>query len=279
MTDIGASYFTVKDPYFATSVQALESAGVVRPWTDSFAVFEGGRITGRRTGPMRYAAPAGLRSVVEALAEGIAVASSTDLTSVHVDGAGLIEVDGQEVDAVALCMPGPQAHRLISGTHPGAEAAREAAMAMTWEPVIAVAAGFAEVCWDPFDGVFVNDDLPITWIADDGARRGNAAPVLVAHVAPSIATTCLDDPERVRESALEAVRRVLSIGARPDWVDVQRWTFARPTGASDDPCYLDRDLGLGLAGDAWAGGPRVEAAWCSGRALGQALAERLDARR
>jgi len=286
ITDIGASYFTARDPHFQSAVDRLIAAGIVRPWTDAFAVATDGRITGRRSGPMRYAAPNGLRSVVQALAEGVSVITGTRVSQVRARHDSHLEVTAQggvdwvdeAVDAAALCMPGPQAHRLLTGEHPGIEAAQLAALAHPWEPVISVSAGFPEVAWEPFDGVFVNDDPTLTWIADDGARRGNAAPVLVAHVEPELAATCLDDPQRAAEPAIAAMRRLLEIEAEPAWVDAHRWTFARPTGASAEPCFLDAGLGLGLAGDAWSAGPRVEAAWCSGRALGQQLAAHLDAR-
>jgi predicted NAD/FAD-dependent oxidoreductase len=45
--------------------------------------------------------------------------------------------------------------------------------------------------------------------------------------------------------------------------------------ASEDPYWLHGQANLGLAGDAWAGGPRVEAAWLSGHGLGLALGTRL----
>jgi len=284
ITDIGASYFTAREPEFLAEVETLVASGVVRPWTDTFAVAAADGQISRRTGPMRYAAPGGLRSVVAALAMDLPVVQGTDVSRVEADAGGRLLVDagppvawaGEVMDAVALCMPGPQAHRLLAGTHPGIAAAQRAALSHSWEPVIAVSVGFAELGWQPFDGMFVNDDPTLTWIADDGARRGNGAPVLVAHLAPELAATCLDDPTQAGDPAVAAVRRVLDIEVDPIWVDVHRWTFARPTGAAEEPYFLEPGLGLGLAGDAWAGGPRVEAAWCSGRDLGRALAVHLD---
>jgi renalase len=285
--DIGASYFTARDPAFIAVVEALVAAGVVRPWTDSLHVWQDGTMLGRRPGPMRFTAPGGLRTVVEALAAGLPSApeSSTAVTSVQLDEGSaqpLVAVErsgGAAVTApergVALCMPGPQADRLLVGGHPAIERLRIAAAQVPWEPVIAVTAGFDALAWEPFDGVFVNGDPTLTWIANDGSRRGNGAPVLVAHVTPALAATCLDDPDRVIAPALEAMRRVLRMDAEPAWVDVQRWTYAKPMSAAAEPCFLDPQVPIGLAGDAWAGGPRVEAAWLSGRALGEALAGRI----
>jgi len=281
--DIGASYFTAREPSFVAAVDALVAAGVVRPWTDTFHVWQDGAMAGRRTGPMRFTAPGGLRTVVEALADGLPVEPATTARSVRVEPSQIVvtvespsgEPGTAAAPGLALCLPGPQADRLLQGDHPAIERGRRAAARVDWEAVIAVVAGFDAIAWEPFDGVFVNGDPTLTWIANDGARRGNAAPVLVAHVAPDIAAGCLDDPNRALEPAIEAVRRVLAIDAEPAWVDVQRWTYAKPRGASEEPCWLDPQAPIGLAGDAWAGGPRVEAAWLSGRALGEALAGRL----
>ena len=71
---------------------------------------------------------------------------------------------------------------------------------------------------------------------------------------------------------LAALREVLGVTAEPLAVDVQRWSLARPARSRTAPHLLDGNLGIGVAGDAWHEGPRVEAAWLSGRSLGQAAA-------
>jgi len=263
--DIGASYFTARDENFIAVVDELVARGVVRPWTDTFHVAGPTGIEGVRTGPVRYAAPMGLRSVVEAMVvEQVSVSVSDDITEVTVTQ-GAVRVDDAPTDAVALCMPQPQAERLYSLVP---------ASALTWEPVIAVTCVFDEREWMQLDGVFVNDDPVITWIADDGRRRGDDAPVLVAHVHPVLSAAHLQDPSSVIPFALAAVRRVLGIAGLPIWVDAHRWTFAKPMSALPDPYWMSEEAPIGLAGDAWADGPRVEAAWLSGHALGGALAAR-----
>jgi predicted NAD/FAD-dependent oxidoreductase len=164
-------------------------------------------------------------------------------------------------------MPQPQAERIVPpGVLPD--------VGITWEPVIAVTLVFEQQEWIDIDGVFVNDDPIITWIADDGSRRGDAAPVLVAHVNPVFAAGHLDDPSGVLPQTIATVRRVLDIDPFPVWTWAHRWSLAKPIAALDEDCWLHPELPVGLAGDAWAGGPRVEAAWLSGRALGRALAVR-----
>ncbi|MGB3594275.1 MAG: hypothetical protein WA994_08905, partial [Ornithinimicrobium sp.] len=74
---------------------------------------------------------------------------------------------------------------------------------------------------------------------------------------------------------LQTLSSLLGITTAPEWTDVHRWTFARPTGGRDDDYHLGVD-DIGVCGDAWSQRPRVEAAYLSGRALGAALVARLD---
>ena len=276
--DIGASYFTVQDPDFAILVDSLVAQDVVRPWTDAFHVHDEGALVGVKAGPTRFSAPRGLRSVVEHLASELPMTTIEHATVVETIGADGAVIcmrceDGTTHAAAraAVCAPPPQSIRLRdSSLLPAFEAEL---VALTWEPVIAVTMAFGERTWD-VDGVFVNDDPVLTWIADDGSRRGDGAPVLVAHVHPVLASGHLANPPEVIPAAVAATRRVLGVAAMPDWVDVQRWTFARPIGAHAAPFAGHPELALGLAGDAWHGGPRIEAAWASGRALGAWLASR-----
>jgi predicted NAD/FAD-dependent oxidoreductase len=266
VVDYGASYFTVSDPGFRTVVEEMITAGVVRPWTDTFHVHTEGTMVGVKTGPVRYAAPAGLRSVVEHLAQSLStIVTETHIERIDITDAG-VRADHLEAQRVALCMPQPQASRLVAdGLLPE--------VGITWEPVIAVTLVFDEQQWPDIDGVFVNDDPVITWIADDGKRRGDDAPVLVAHVNPVFAAGHLEDPSGVLPNAIAATRRVLGIEALPSWSWAHRWSLARPIAALDEDFWMHPELPVALAGDAWAGGPRVEAAWLSGRALGQALSQ------
>jgi len=266
VVDYGASYFTVSDPDFRTVIEGLVDRGVVRPWTDSFHVHNEGVMVGVRSGPMRYAAPGGLRTVVEALAEYVAeIETARHVETVEVTSSGVVLGDTR-ANILGLCMPQPQAERLVpAGTLPD--------VGLTWEPVIAVTLVFDRKEWIELDGVFVNDDPVVTWIADDGNRRGDDAPVLVAHVNPVFAAGHLKDPSGVLPQTIAAVRRVLQIEPLPTWTWAHRWSLAKPIAALDEACWIHEELPLGLAGDAWAGGPRVEAAWLSGRALGTALAD------
>ena len=198
--DIGASYFTVSDPLFEAVVESWRARGLARPWTDTFAVAADGGLTDK-SGPMRWAAPAGLRSLVEDLATGLQVQQQT----VSRIGPGL-DVDGSPAEAVVLAMPDPQARRLLDPAY----AAEIAALDDPFDPVLALTARWSSRTWADVDGVFVSDHPVIAWIADDGRRRGDDAPVLVAHSTSEFAAQHLEAPDEAAPSLVEAVRDVLA---------------------------------------------------------------------
>ncbi|KGI69564.1 NAD(P)-binding protein [Mycolicibacterium rufum] len=253
--DVGAAYFTVKDPGFGAVADDWVERGLARPWTDTFDVLarDGRDAT---SGPVRYATPDGLRSLVrDLLPDGIRFETEVDA------------LDDLDHDAVVLAMPDPQAARL----------APDACAWVPYDPVIAVAVGWGQRCWSLADAAFVNDDPDVSFIADDGARRGDGAAVLVAHTTASRARRHLDEPADAVAPVQEALRRLLDITAEPAWTHVHRWTFAKPADTHGDAAFalITGDRPLGVCGDAWcpSGAPRVESAWLSGRRLGAAVAD------
>lgn len=273
VVDLGAAYFTVSDPGFAEVAADWQARGLARPWTDTLAVAGPDGLTGTTRGPMRWAGTAGLRSLVDDLATGLSVRSGEPVTQVRPGPM----VDGEPAAAVVLAMPDPQAERLL---HPALTAARAQVVDRAWEPVLSLWAGWDRRSWPEFDAAFVNDHPVLGLLADDGARRGDGAPVLVAHSTSGYAAARLaaadPDPDTAAGPMIDAVCRLLAVGA-PQWAHVHRWSLARPSQPRSDSgsvsFHLDDD-GIALCGDGW-GPPRVQTAWRSGTDLGHALVHRL----
>lgn len=266
VVDVGAAFITADEAPFVEVVDAWTDAGLARAWTDTFHVAGAEGITGTTTGPMRYAAAGGLRSLVEDLAADVT-------TLVHPRGVETVEavgrqvlVDGEAFDAVVLAMPDPQARDILADDH----RLRPQLADTGWLPVLSLTAAYASRRWrDDLDAVFVNDLDVLAFVADDGRRRGDGAPVLVAHAHAALAAGHLDDPEGAVPAMLDALRDLLDVPA-PAWHEVRRWSLARPRIHREAPYALvDR---VGVCGDAWGARPRVQTAWLSGRAVGQALA-------
>lgn len=264
--DLGASYLTSRSPEFQAVVDSWVERGLARPWTDRFAVRTPAGWQEPKVGPVRYGTPGGLRSLVEDLVTGLPVAYRAEVADV---GPGPT-VDGERAAAVVLAMPDPQAWDLLAE-----ELADELASVegREYDPVLALAAGWADRCWADLDGAFVQDDPELSWIADDGRRRGDGAPVLVAHSTSPFASPHLDQPQLAAEPMLAALMRIMEIDRPPEWTYLHRWSLAKPAEAREETYHLGAAM-VGLCGDGW-GSPRVETAWLSGRALGRALAERL----
>ncbi|SDR90588.1 hypothetical protein SAMN04488570_0687 [Nocardioides scoriae] len=272
--DTGASYFTGGDERFDAVVRDWEARGVARRWTDTFHVLAPGQEPTTKSGPVRWGAGGGMRSLVEDLARGLDV-QQHEVASVRRRD-GVLEVDGEPAAAVVLAMPDAQARRLLDPTLASASATDRA-----YEPVLALSAVFDRRDWDDpgrtgdrFDGAFVNDHDVLAWIADDGRRRGDDAPVLVAHSTPGFAQPRLDDPAAAGSDLLDALRELLALGAEPTETHVQRWSLARPTGSREPTFHLSEDL-VGLCGDGWGPVSKVQGAWVSGHDLGVELARRL----
>jgi predicted NAD/FAD-dependent oxidoreductase len=231
--DHGAAYFTVSDPAFEAVARSWRAAELARPWTDTFKVFDPDGVTQTR-GPMRWSAPSGLRSLTAHLAADLAVEYETPV-------AGL-----PDADVVVLAMPRPEAARLTP------------LPPRSWSAVHTVVLRYPERTWPAFGGAFVNDHPVLSTVCDDGSRRGDDAPVLVAHAAPKTGGA----------DVAAAVGALLGITAQPD-VDSFHWPFARPDDAIGHAFEFDGHLGL--AGDEF-GPARAQTAWLSGRALGLSIA-------
>ena len=111
--DIGASYLTVSDDDFAAVVEQWRAAGLARPWTDTFTALTPGAEPESKQGPVRWGTPGGIRTLIEALADGLDVVPGHEVGRVARGRDGALEVDGEPARAVVLAMPDPQAARLL----------------------------------------------------------------------------------------------------------------------------------------------------------------------
>ncbi len=270
--DTGAGYFTVRDDAFRVQVDDWLARGLAREWTDTFHLLpaaDGSAGLGDpKPGPMRYAAPGGLRSLVIDLAEDVPFSGTSGVDLVEATGSQP-QVDGEGFDAVVLAMPDPQALKVLG---PGLEEERKALAEQAWEPVLALQAVFGERSWPAFDAGFVQDDDVLEIVFDEGRRRGDDAAVLVADSTGAWAASRLDDPDAAAQPLAEALDRVLGCGL-PSETKVSRWTYSRPASSRDED-FLFGPSHVGFCGDGW-GTSKVETAWRSGTLLGRRIAREL----
>jgi renalase len=266
--DLGASYFTAREPEFVAQVEDWCERGLARKWTNRMAPLTASGFGEATDGPWRYATKAGLRSLVADIADGEPQLKPVLGSPVSAVEAGP-SVDGEPADAVVLAMPDPQAKRILD---PDFTELQSVISGRSWLSVLALFAIYRHRSWQDFDGAFVNNDPTLSWIADDGARRGDGAAVLVAHSTPEFGARYLPHPQEATSALVAATDRLLHCGL-PTLSKVHRWTYARPEDSRDERYFFGSDR-IGLAGDGW-GSPRVETAWMSGSALGRRIATEL----
>lgn len=318
LVDTGAAYFTVDgDPRdlgtpqaspepgtFPEAVHGWAGRGLVRPWTDTFHLAGPDGLRGTKTGPMRWAAPQGLRSLADALADdlttaGVPLAASTAVGAVSLEGGRVVVAArgrgeaadaSTAADAVVLAMPDPQAVRAVraglaaGGDQAGALSGLAAELGDPWDPVVTVYARWDQRWWpDDLDAAFVDDDA-ISLVADDGRRRGDDEPVLVVHTTAESAAQHLEDPSGAIEPVLAHLAAVLGSPAgapAPVVTGAVRWSVSAPHTGHEDPFRVVGGQGgdgaglVAVCGDSWGGRSKVERAWTSGHDLGVALAARL----
>jgi predicted NAD/FAD-dependent oxidoreductase len=243
--DIGAAYLTADDPGFRGLLDSWRIGGLVRPWTDTMLVYDGTGPPARTTGPMRWAAPGGLHGLAVDLARELDVTLDQEVTSVP------------KAEAVVLAMPGPQALRIVDSA---------AARAQLWSPALAAVLTYPERSWPDFRAAFVNADPVLERVFDDGDRRGDRAPVLVAHSTAAFARHHLEDPDAAADEMEKSVRELLGL-PRAAKAFVHGWSYAQPAPGTG---LLAEENNVYLAGDAF-GRPRVQTAWLSGRAVARAI--------
>lgn len=290
--DHGAQYFTARDPAFVQAVEGWAREGLVAEWTGVVGTLASGVLGPARDADRpvrRWVGVPGMNAVGRALARGLDVRPGVRVAAVRAAGPqwALVDADGSALgtfDRVVVAVPAPQAVPLLDAVP--ALGARAAAARLTpcWSAMVAL----AEPLGLDVAGTFVNpapgagaapDAAPaLSWIARDSTKPGRALPPGVAetwvlHATATWSAAHLErEPAEVAPMLLDALVRESGRAAAPRVVHLaaHRWRFALPDPPLDEPCLWDDARGIGACGD-WCGGPRVEGAWRSGRALAERM--------
>lgn len=288
VVDLGAQFFSVRDPDFSRQVEAWRRAGCAAPWPSSLWSVREGRWERHQDDLERFAGSPRMSAVTRHLASGLEVVAGTLIERLEGSAGRWTLVDERGARhgpfaRVVITAPSPQAQALV--------APHDAALAAACETVVQRPCWAA---WALFDAPLpalpgVDADWQAVRLSDPRLRfvtRNQLKPgrqeqgeslSLLANLAWS-ETRLEESPEAIGEALLEAFREVLPAGvtlAAPRALGAHRWRYAQPdVFAGGEPVNLDYRLsasGLALCGDGWRG-PRVEDAWLSGHHLGEALA-------
>jgi hypothetical protein len=214
-----------------------------------------------------------MRAWPEAMAQGLDVRLETRVAPLEPTGAPAHHlVDEQRrplgtFDRVVVTAPLAQAETLL-GAFPSVSRQLSAGR---HAPCWAVLVAFDRALPTDLD-VLDGQEGPLSWAARDAskpARPDDESWVL--HGSPELSEARLEaTPEEVAEVLLAELRQRLGKVPRPRFWTAHRWRYAKVTRALDRACIVDEEGGIAVCGDGLLG-PRVEAAWQSGRAAGRAL--------
>jgi predicted NAD/FAD-dependent oxidoreductase len=270
--DHGAQFFTVRGDAFRVQVDDWVERDVARVWCHGFA--------GSQDGYPRYCGTSGMNSLAKDLATGLECRLEQFVFACRPteDGWEVVIDDGtvHEADALVLTCPVPQSWSLLVQAQLGVPEAlfrrqyhRTIGLLTLLDGPSAVP-GPGGVQFDPADA-----SEPFGFLADNAMKGISAEPAVTFHATqPWSLDHWDDDADTLRSLLLERARPWLG-DANVIEAQVKKWRFAGPVEPWPDPCWVDEEHRLVLAGDLFAG-PKVEGAYQSGVAAATAVDEFTD---
>ncbi|MEM6625919.1 MAG: FAD-dependent oxidoreductase [Pseudomonadota bacterium] len=275
--DHGAQFFTARDPGFQAVVAELQKDGHVAEWTGVFHL-DGGPDPRPDT---RYVGAPGMNGIIRGLAARVssiewgrrveAVEGAPGKWRLKFDAGD----DVSEFDAVVIATPAEQAGPLLQPIAPGMAAEAEAARsAPCWSIMLA----FDSLVETKFDGARWSKpagNSPISWAARNASKPGRGdVETWIVHGSPDWSRVHLEwEPDAAAEALVKAFCEMTGATA-PIHAAAHRWRYSQIETSAQSAFGWDAALGVGCCGD-WRLGPRVECAWMSGDALGEAMAARI----
>ena len=258
--DHGAQYFTARDPRFVEQVARWEREGVVARWDAA--------------GEDAWVGTPAMNAPIKAMAGRHDVQFGTRIEQLLRDGDGW-QLDGEgapdrRFDAVVVALPAEQAGPLLQ-QH--ASAMGDLADTTSSAPCWTIMAAFEQRL--PSEQDTIRHHGAIGWAARNNAKPGRgSAECWVVQASPDWSRTHLEDEATAVETALlDQLANAIGAPLPPRLaISAHRWRFAR-SGAAGKEVLWDAQQRIGVCGD-WLIGPRVEAAYLSGRILAETVGGR-----
>lgn len=277
--DHGAQYFTARDPRFRQQVADWAKKRVATRWRPRIGELVEGRFVPTRRNGLWVGTP-GMNEIARAMLDNLDIRFNASVRSIEhgVDGWRVIEDSGEGhfgFDQLLITVPAPQVKTLMGDHYPEAsESAEQATMLPCWSLMLT----FSNRIELPFDATKVAGDGPISWLSRNSSKPGRDDNGMDCWVVQADHDW---SREHVELSTIEATEQLLGGFMRickacgiamtdPKHVRAHRWRHALATPNLAQPCMIESDTRLAVAGD-WLSGGRIENAWLSGLAAAQAL--------
>ena len=258
--DHGTQYFTARDPRFVEQVARWEREGVVARWDAA--------------GEDAWVGTPAMNAPIKAMAGRHDIQFGTRIEQLLRDGDGW-QLDGEgapdrRFDAVVIALPAEQAGPLLQ---PHASAMGDLADTTSSAPCWTIMAAFEQRL--PSEQDSIRHHGAIGWAARNNAKPGRgSAECWVVQASPDWSRAHLEDEATAVETALlDQLADAIGAPLPPRLaISAHRWRFAR-SGAAGKEALWDAQQRIGVCGD-WLIGPRVEAAYLSGRILAETVGGR-----
>ena len=265
--DIGAQFFTVRDPRFEETIALASDAGSVRRWSPRMGAFRNGRLVSSPDKQERYVGFPYMNSLAHFLSQSVDVWREARISSVirDRDTFVLTSTAGEiyTAEQVLVTAPVDQMRELLADFETD-QIASKFAMDPTWTTVVSSDDQLTAVDGEIIDACFGGDHEMFDFITVERSKPGRDSNLIVIHSSPDWAKAHLeDDPECVSSTMSSMLHEALEIQSSP--LVSHRWRYARPA----DPTVTTQkgvyqvDSGLWIAGDYLAGG-RVEGSFLAG---------------
>ena len=281
LADHGAQFYTVRTSTLQRYVDRWRALDLVYVWGTGWS--DGSLKRTISDGHPRYAVRGGMNRLAKHLAQGIDISIDRLVTEIGQQGDGweLSDSGGNVYAGNGLIMtpPMPETLALLSASGVHLNADDDAALRrIRFGPCLC---GIHAVNGDvdlPAPGAMQNFQSDVYWVADNQAKGISATRIITSHANAKFSRQNWDASEADIIRALEsAVQPYLKPGARIVQTQLKKWRYSVPLTTHPQECLLARDLPpLVFAGDAFGGRGRVEGAFLSGIAAGEAMAEALS---
>lgn len=265
--DMGAQYFTARDPRFRQELQRWLDAGWAAEWTPNLYRYDEKGLTASPDGQHRYVGAPRMTALSRHLLEGLTFNSGVRISELQRDDSALWHLRDENAgtygpfDRILVAIPAPQAVALLRSVPSLAQAAAQVRV----EPCWTLALSFAEPLPVDLEACFVRAG-PLDWISRHLSKpgRSGADSWIIQSNAAWAAQHEDADPAVVSEILAAAFSKVLNISLPlPSQSVVHRWLYARSVAPCDWGALAAPDLGLYACGD-WCLSGRIEGAWLSG---------------
>lgn len=279
LADHGAQFFTVRTSTFQHYVDQWLADDLVYIW--GYGWSDGSLKRTVNDGHPRYVARGGMNAIARKLAQPLQdVRVDVRVTSIrhHPVGWELEDSEGRAYSGRALIMtpPVPQSLELLGnvGLQPQDRQDLERIMYGPCLAAMFVVEGEVDL---PEPGAYQNFDVPVYWLADNQRKGISDVRIITVHAEARYSRQHYDDSDEQNLAFLRApLEERLAPGAKITEAQLKKWRYSVPFTTHPKDYLAAEGLPLVFAGDAFGGRGRVEGAFLSGWAAGQAILEKLD---